>query len=187
MAVVHTPGGPRAAAWSPDDGAAPDDVTTVRWPSEAHRRVALAAAHRACLLLVEADEHPPPAWGDLEDWAREGADPVELFVRCERLRRRAVEHLPPVVDDDGLVWRRGRWVALTPVELRGFAPLLARPGHGVGRAELLASIAPGTDVDDHRTVDRVMRRLRTRLAPLGLTIHAVRGAGFLLQLGPLPR
>jgi hypothetical protein len=186
MVVVHTLGAPGAAEWLADDGAAPDDVTTVRWPSEGPRRVALAAAGRACLLLVEAGEPPPPSWGDLEDWARECADPVELFVRCERLRRRAVEHMPPVIDEDGLVWRCGRWAALTPAELRGVAPLLARPGHGVSRAELLASVAPGAAVDDHRTVDRIVRQLRRRLAPLGLSIHAVRGTGFLLHAGPLP-
>jgi hypothetical protein len=162
------------------------DVTTVRWPSQSPDRVALAAGRRPCLLLVEAGEPPPVVWGDLEDWAREGADPIELFVRCERLRRRAVEHLPPTIDDDGLVWRSGRWAALTPSELRGLVPLLARLGQGVGRAELLASIAPGAATDDHRTVDRIVRRLRGRLAPLGLSIHAVRGTGFLLQTGPLP-
>ncbi len=159
----------------------------MRWPSQAHRRVVLAAAGRACLLLVEAGEPPPPSWGDLEDWAREGADPVELFVRRERLRRRAVERTPAVIDEHGLVWRCGRWAALGPAELRGIAPLLARAGKGVSRAELLACVAPGRAVDDHRTVDRIVRQLRRRLAPLGLSIHAVRGNGFLLQAGPLPR
>jgi hypothetical protein len=187
MAVVHTPVAPGAAPWFPDDGTAPDDVTTVRWPSQAHRRVALAAAGRACLLLVEAGEPPPASWGEMEDWAREGADAVELLVRCERLRRRAVERTPAMIDEDGLVWRCGRWAALTPTELRGIAPLLARTGQGVSRAELLASVAPGSAVDDHRTVDRIVRQLRRRLAPLGLSIHAVRGTGFLLQAGPLPR
>jgi DNA-binding winged helix-turn-helix (wHTH) protein len=162
------------------------DVTTLRWPSQGPERVALAAARRPCLLLVAAGEPPPPSWGDLEDWTREGADPVELFVRCERLRRRSAERTPVTIDDDGLVWRSGRWAALTPSELRGIAPLLARAGQGVSRADLLASIAPGRVVDDHRTVDRIVRRLRRRLAPLGLSIHAVRGTGFLLQTGPLP-
>ncbi len=187
MAVVHTTVPPGAATSPSDEGTAPDDVATVRWPSQADRRVALAAAGRACLLLVEAGEPPPPSWGDLEDWAREGADPVELFVRCERLRRRAVERTPTMIDEDGLVWRCGRWAALTPNELRGVAPLLARPGLGVSRGELLASVAPGREVDDRRTVDRIVRQLRRRLAPLGLSIHAVRGTGFLLQAGPLPR
>ena len=56
----------------------------------------------------------------------------------------------------------------------------------VARAELLPLAIPGAETDGRRTLDRIVRRVRARVAPLGLTIHTVRASGFLLEMGVLP-
>ena len=73
-----------------------------------------------------------------------------------------------------------------PGSAPALVPLLARAGSMLTRAELLTATSPGAEADDRRTIDRVIRRLRLRLAPLGITIHTVRGCGFLLDMGALP-
>jgi len=75
---------------------------------------------------------------------------------------------------------------VTPLERRAVEPLLARAGRPVGRAELLAAVAPGMASDDSRTIDRVVRRVRQRVAPLGMSVRVVRGFGFLLETAALP-
>jgi DNA-binding response OmpR family regulator len=162
------------------------DVPLVAWPSEAGRRDDLARSRRARLLLIE-EHHDPPEMGDvLEDWVRAGVDPVEMYVRRERLRRQQARLAPARFDEDGLLRRGDRWVAVTPLERRAVEPLLARAGRPVGRAELLAAVAPGAASDDSRTIDRVVRRVRQRVAPLGMNVRVVRGFGFLLETAALP-
>jgi DNA-binding response OmpR family regulator len=56
----------------------------------------------------------------------------------------------------------------------------------VTRVELLAAARPGAVADPTRTLDRVVRRVRSRLAPLGIRVHTVRATGFLLDVGTLP-
>jgi hypothetical protein len=179
MAVTHldiAPGG--------DDGR--DDVPVVRWPAEAAWRDDLARLGRARLLVVAARHAPPATWDALEDWVREGVDEVEVFARRELLRRRQARRAPAVLDGDGLLRRGGRWVAVSPLEQRVLVPLLVRPGSLVSRAELLDAACPGVESDETRALDRVIRRLRLRLAPLGVRVHTVRGSGFLLDMGELP-
>ncbi len=163
-----------------------DDVPVVRWPAQAAYRDDLARLGRARLLVVEERHDPPASWDTLEDWVRAGVDPVEIYTRRELLRRRQALRAPAVLDEDGLLRRGGRWVAVSPLEQRVLVPLLARAGSMLTRAELLTATSPGAEADDRRTIDRVIRRLRLRLAPLGITIHTVRGCGFLLDMGALP-
>lgn len=161
------------------------DVPLVSWPSEADRRDDLARSGRACLLLIEAPHDPPSVRDALEDWVRAGADPVELYVRRERLRRHQARRAPARFDEDGLLRRGDRWVAVSPRERHVVEPLLARAGHLVSRGELLAAALPGAVADDRRTLDRIVRRVRLRVEPLAITVHAVRASGFLLELNPL--
>ena len=49
-------------------------------------------------------------------------------------------------------------------------------------ASIGAAPAPAGD----RTLDNVVRRVRKRIAPLGMAVCAVRGMGFLLEIGELP-
>ncbi|HZM42575.1 MAG TPA: winged helix-turn-helix domain-containing protein [Acidimicrobiales bacterium] len=167
-------------------GATDLDVAVVSWPSEAGRRDSLARQGRARLLVVEDGHDPPPAWDVLEDWVRAGDDPIEVFVRRERLRHHQAQRAPAVLDEDGLLRRGDRWVAVSPAERRLLEPLLARAGAPVGRAELLEAVAPGVIVDDRRALDRMVRRVRLRVAPLGVTVPVVRGFGYVLETALLP-
>jgi two-component system OmpR family response regulator len=150
------------------------DVPVVSWPSEAGRRDDLAQQGRARLLVVEGRHDPPQTWDALEDWVRAGVDPVEVYVRRERLRRQQAQRAPAVLDEDGLLRRGDRWVAVS------------RAGDPVSRAELLAAVLPGAVTDDRRALDRIVRRVRVRVAPLGMTVQVVRGFGFVLETGLLP-
>ena len=167
-------------------GATDLDVAVVSWPSETGRRDSLARQGRARLLVVEDGHDPPPAWDVLEDWVRAGDDPIEVFVRRERLRHHQAQRAPAVLDEDGLLRRGDRWVAVSPAERRLLEPLLARAGAPVGRAELLEAVAPGVIVDDRRALDRMVRRVRLRVAPLGVTVPVVRGFGYVLETALLP-
>jgi Transcriptional regulatory protein, C terminal len=173
-------------------GDALDGVPLVDWPAESARREQLAREGRARLLVVADGTDPPAVWDPLEDWVRAGVDTVEAYVRRERLRRRHAARAPAVLDDDGLVRRGSRWVALSPRERCLASTLLARPGTLVGRAALLAAVCPDVDVraevegDRRRLLDTLVRRVRLRIAPLGMTIHTVRGQGFVLEMGDLP-
>jgi len=168
------------------DGWLDDEIAVVHWPAEARRREELCRHGRARLLVVAVGDLPPPSPDPLEDWVRPGTDPIELFVRKERLRRRQADLAPAVLDADGLLRRGGAWVALSRRELDVATVLLDRVGTMVGRPELLARARPGVAVDEHRALDTLVRRLNARIAPLGLHVHTVRAAGFLLDMGPLP-
>lgn len=163
-----------------------DEVALVRWPAEAEQREDLARSGRARLLVVAHGESPPPLLDGLEDWVRDGSDPVELYVRKERLRRRQAARSPARLDDDGLLHRGGRWVALSRRELEMATVLLARPGMLVSRSELLTAVCPGAVRDERRALDTLARRLHRRVSPLGVAVHTVRSAGFLLDMGELP-
>jgi hypothetical protein len=167
-------------------GAAADgDVAVMHWPAEAARRDDLVGRGLPRLLVVAEGEAPPVAADDLEDWVR-GGDPVELYVRKERLRRRKAARVPAVLDADGLLHRGTRWVALSRRELQVATLLLDRSGSLVARADLLAAVCPGATSDDRRLVGSLMRRLQRRIAPLGMRVHTVRASGFLLEIGELP-
>ena len=129
------------------------DVAVVSWPSEAARRDDLARRGRARLLVIEEHHDPPAVWDSLEDWVRRGVDPVEVYVRRERLRREEARRAPAVLDEDGLLRRGDRWVAVTPLEQRVLVPLLARAEAMVARAELMPLAIPGAETDGRRDAE----------------------------------
>ena len=173
--------------------ARPPVIIPLRWPEEAARRHELAAAGIPRLLVVAPGSAPPSTWEVDEDWIASGAPPEERAHREATLRRRldlVAEPSPHVlcgvvVDDDGLARRDGLWVALSELEVRLVAPLLAATGHCVARSALLAAGWPGED-RPARSVDGAIRRLRAKLRPLGVRIHGITGAGYLLEVGPSP-
>lgn len=162
-----------------------DPVVDLRWPAQAAERLARQRSGLPRLLVVDRGAEPPPTWDPLEDWVRPGADAVERHVRRERLRRRFAARPPPVLDEDGLLRRGSSWVALPPGERATLARLLAVPGSTVTRAALAEAVGRRAG-DGPRALDNVIRRLRRRIAPLGMTVCAVRGTGFLLDVGELP-
>jgi hypothetical protein len=168
------------------EGILDDDVAVLRWPAEAARRDELVHLGRARLMIVAAGKLPPVAPDGLEDWIRVGADPVEVYVRKERLRRRQAARAPAVLDGDGLLRRGPHWVALTRREVPAATTLLARPGALVARSDLFDAAYPEVVRDERRLLDTLMRRFHRRILPLGLALHTVRAAGFLLEVGELP-
>lgn len=161
-------------------------VVDLCWPAQAAERDARAQQGLPRLLIVEPGHEPPAGDDPLEDWVRPEADAVERYVRRHRLERRLAARAPASIDGDGLLRRGGRWVALPPGELAALTALLSQPGRMVARPALAAAISGTGAVEGSRTLDNVIRRVRLRIAPLGMVVCAVRGAGFLLELGELP-
>jgi hypothetical protein len=163
------------------------EVALVNWPEDESGRRHLAAARRPRLLLVGPGITPPVVTDELEDWVRYPLDADELTVRAAVLASRArdVPARPAnlVIDDEGMVHHGARWAVLAPMERRLLAELLACPAQVVSRAVLHTAGWQDTRPADPRAVDGVIRRLRRRLAPLGVTIHTVAGSGYLLDHG----
>jgi DNA-binding response OmpR family regulator len=161
------------------------DVALVHWPQEDALRRRLAAAHLPRLLLIESDQVPPLATDELEDWVRLPPDPDELAVRSATLAQRArdlvLRSIPLGLDADGVLHVGDRWVGLAPLEARVLALLMEHRGHLVLRADLADATWPDKRPADDRAVDGVVKRLRRRIAPLGVHIHTVIGQGFLLD------
>ncbi|MGZ4796623.1 MAG: helix-turn-helix domain-containing protein, partial [Acidimicrobiia bacterium] len=86
----------------------------------------------------------------------------------------------PQLDDDGLLWFRGRWVPLSPVERSLAEGLLERFGSVTGR-EVLRRRAWPDGLPSRNALDVHMVRLRRRIAELALEIRTVRSRGYLLQ------
>ncbi len=158
-----------------------DAVVVIHWPDDAALRASLAGDQVRRLLVLDEDGEPPLAWDDNEDWIRSGADAVEVAARLDRLATTPAVPAGIVIDADGLVHAPdGRWATVPPVEARLLAALLNRKGRAVDREALRRATWGRADVA-LRAVDSRIRLLRPRVAPLGLTIHTVRGVGYLLD------
>jgi DNA-binding winged helix-turn-helix (wHTH) protein len=158
------------------------DVPFVRWPAEEDRLAALRAEGRPRLVLVEGDA-PPPVNGDaLEDWIRVPAREADVRARLAMLTMRcdAAGSPQPILDEDGVLRHRGRWVSLPPVESRITRPLLERYGSVVSREALAAAGWPG-GAPGRNALDVHVLRLRRRLDQLELAIRTVRARGYLLE------
>lgn len=159
----------------------PVAVILVRWPEESTRLSELRGAASPRLLLVGPGSLPPASSDPLEDWIRLPADDSDVRARVATLEARALIAAPaPVLDDDGLLRFRQRWVSLSPVE-RGLAgALVGRFGAVVGR-DVLARRAWPDGAPTRNALDVHVLRLRRRIAPLGLEVRTVRSRGYLLQ------
>jgi DNA-binding response OmpR family regulator len=160
------------------------DVALVRWPDEAARRDALAAAGTPRLLLVEQVEPPLPA-DCLEDWIRVPASEADVGARTAALAMRCGFHsrLVPELDAHGVLRLGSEWVSLPPVEARLTGALLERLG-GVVSRESLARAGWPAGAPGRNALDVHVLRLRRRLSPLGLVIRTVRSRGYLLEAAP---
>ena len=158
-----------------------DGVRLVRWPTEDHLRADLATAGRPRILLVSADAAPPEDWDDLEDWVRLPLDPDELQGRARTLRRRARAGERPWFDDDGLLRVGDRWVDL-PAGPRAVVELLVDRFATVVYADEMSKryLEAGGSARESARKTMVVR-VRQRLAEVGLELHNVRDAGYLLD------
>jgi hypothetical protein len=157
------------------------DVVLIRWPEEKALLEHLRVAGAPRLLLVGEDLAAPSSVDPLEDWIRLPAAEGDLRVRVATLAARAGKTVAaPTVDDDGLLWYRGRWVTLSPVERALGAALVDRFGAVVGRDALVRRAWPGGS-PTRNALDVHMLRLRRRITDLGLEVRTVRARGYLLQ------
>jgi hypothetical protein len=167
-----------------------DGVAVVRWPDEQGRLADLERMRVPRLLLVDADAQPPAAIDNpaidnpLCDWVREPVDERDLQSRIVVLRSRASADRP-ILGDHGVVWRGDVWVALSPIEERLTAAFLARSGRVLSRRRL-EQLGWPNGVPNARAIDGRIKVLRTRIAPVGVRIHTVRGQGYLAEIQARP-
>lgn len=157
------------------------DVVLVHWPEEAASLERLRAAGTPRLLLV-APQATPPSGGDCEeDWLRLPAEDVDVRMRVTALRLRAARHnRKPVVNGDGRLSFRDRWVALSKTEL-GIARVLADHFDAVVPHEHLARAGWPDGAPSGNALRVHLTRLRRRIQPLGLEIRIVPTRGYVLQ------
>jgi DNA-binding response OmpR family regulator len=164
----------------------PASVAIIKYPSEASALADLRRRGLPRLLLVAARAAPPDdALDPLEDWVRVPADPVEVDVRADLLARRhgdALRRRTVELGAEGVVRRNGPSVVLTPVEHALLDVLLASEGAIVPRL-ILEQTARGAG--STMPLKTRMARLRTRIEPLRLAVHVVRGRGYLLEALPV--
>jgi hypothetical protein len=162
-----------------------DGVRLLHWPADDHTRSGLDAAGVPRLLLVAPDAAPPAAWGDLEDWVRLPLDPDELRTRTRTLRRRARAHERPWFDGDGLLRAGDRWLDVAHGPRAVVALLVERFGELVGAEELAEAYLASGGSAGASARKTMIARVRRRLTELGLDLHNVRDAGYLLEWAAL--
>jgi two-component system OmpR family response regulator len=172
-------------ARAPDVPAIIEGIAIVRWPEETPRATELQRSRSPRLLLVAPDAAPPELDDDdpSVDWVFEPVDENALHARIVALLS-AASVVKPILGDHGVLWRGETWIALSPIEERLTAALLARPGRVLGRARLEHAGWPD-GLSNDRAIDASITRLRKRLSPAGVRIHAVRGHGYLAEIQPV--
>lgn len=162
------------------------DVTILRWPAQDDLRLQLAVGAQLRLLLVAPGSPPPELIDDREDWLREPAAPSDLLARSHALRRRfgEVREHAPVVDLDGLVRYRGRWVAVPESQLGVVRLLVERVDRLVSNDEIAEAYEAGGGSSHPNAMRTLVARLRNRLQDLGLELVTIRSRGLLLATSP---
>jgi DNA-binding winged helix-turn-helix (wHTH) protein len=174
----------RPGAAAPGSGSI---VEVLRWPAEADRRGGAVDAGHACLWLLGLGELAPEL-GPREDWVRVPADGHEIRERVERLAggpgdRQRLLPGSVAVDASGLLVFGGHRIVIPPIEAIILNRLGLEPERVVSRSDL-ARLAWGDHRRSARAIDSRMHTLRGRLVPVHLTIHTIRGNGFLLAAEP---
>jgi hypothetical protein len=157
------------------------EIPVLRWPEAADARASHARAGTACLLLVGATTRAPARWSELEDWVRETAPRSEFVTRATTVARRADRLQRPRLDHARVVRFRGRTVVVPESQVELVALLVERFGETVADGEIRVLCDEGGASTHCEAVKTAMRRLKDTLAPLGLHLARVRGAGYLLD------
>lgn len=170
---------------SPPDPSPRPEVELLRWPADAERREELAARQVPRLLLVEDDVAPPELDAE-EDWIRVPTDERDLWARLQRLALRHHERRRrPQLGDGVMLDYLGQTVIVSEGEGEVLRCLLAHFGELVRWDDLLAELWPDGDGTTKLANARVSR-LRSRIAPVGLVVHNIRGRGVMLDHGEPP-
>jgi DNA-binding response OmpR family regulator len=160
---------------------AEDAVRLVRWPEESDLLAQLRAEHAPRLLLVTPPAPAPSVDQCEEDWVRLPAEDGDVRARVEALAARWARHRPgPQAGSDGRLCYDGRWIALSPIELRLAAALAERFGEVVD-SERLARAAWPAEPTNEGALRVHLTRLRRRLRTLQLNVQNVRGRGYIMD------
>jgi hypothetical protein len=136
------------------------------------------------ILLLAPATTPPADIDDLEHWVPESAEPATIVHAVTRLQQKILDSDgPPVLDDDGLLWFRGRWVAVTENQV-AVIDLLIRNYQRLVRHEHLDQTYRDTGGTTTAARRALMHRIAARLAKVGLKLHPVRRRGFILAEDP---
>jgi hypothetical protein len=158
----------------------PAPVAVLRWPDDDDLRHELATAGEPRIVLTAADAVPPSLLDDLEVWMPDTATAEALDAATRFLRGRMRPPAAPTVDDDGLLWFGGRWVALTDVQRPLVEHFVERYGRLVTRDQirLLYLRAGGTGTP--HSLRGALTRVAERVGRVGLELHSVRRRGIML-------
>ena len=159
------------------------DVALIQWPEEEKRRLSLAARSQPRLLLVAGTADPPTSGDLLEDWVRLPATDRDVRARVRSLEMRIRRHVPPAPDlsSHGILRHGSDSVALSPLQARLAAALVANMGTVVARDQLIRAGWPEAR-PARNTVDVHVARLRSRLSTIGLALRTIRSRGFMLEV-----
>jgi len=160
------------------------DVPLIRWPGPTRARAECARRRAPCVFVVGASDPPPPQWGELEDWVREPVSDAEVAARAVTVARRSDVHCKPCLDRHGRVTFRDRSLVLPASQRAIVARLLERFGEVVGDGEIGALVGQGLGSTHAEAMKTSLRRVKEALAPVGLRLTRVRGAGYLIDRAP---
>jgi hypothetical protein len=159
-------------------------IPLIPWPEQEERRAQLAATRTPRMLLIEPGCPPPLLVDELEDWVRVPIEADELDARLAELARRAgiADPEPEVALVDGILRVGDQWTSI-PEPLWSIVQLLIDHRDSVVSDDaIIAAYASSHDRADPRAVKSMMWRLARRMARVGVSVHKVRGRGYLVEL-----
>ncbi|SHG69457.1 helix-turn-helix domain-containing protein [Streptoalloteichus hindustanus] len=169
------PGATGAAGWDREE------VQLLRWPFDSARREHCRALGVLRLLVVEAGSAAPICSDVREDWVRAPVPREDLLARMAALRAKARAHRTPRLDPSGVLCLGERSISVSPAEAQLLELLVLRFAALVPREALRARLSDGDRTASRNALDLHIKRLRRRIAPLGLAIRTAWGRGYLLE------
>jgi hypothetical protein len=174
----------RTTAVAPSDSR--PAVELLRWPAQDNRRRLLAALGQPRLLLLAPDAPPPTLIDDLELWIPDGSDPGLIATGLAALQQMVlIDNSKPVLDDDGLLWFQGRWVAVPDAQLPVVDLLVRNYKRLVHNDDLRDAYQSAGGSGTIASLRSLISRVNQRLAQLGLVLEVIRRRGVLLTSRPV--
>jgi hypothetical protein len=112
---------------------------------------------------------------------------TQQMTRCAVTEASVARQTTPVIDDDGLLWWCGAWVAIPDAQLPLARALVARFQRSVPDSTLASAYRSRTGSTSSIVVGAALRRLGDRVVGCGLTLRRIRGRGYILDgaFGPV--